>query len=97
LSLNSLNGKVEFKIQFLSCLVSDKWTTITLLLWYRFVFFFNLFASSILQARILLTIMAGWNESQLRKYNIRMEKIPTLQYDDPKVDSLLTNNVRNQV
>lgn len=36
--------------------------------------------------------MAGWNESQLRKYNMKMEKIPTLQYDDPKVDSLLANN-----
>jgi hypothetical protein len=37
--------------------------------------------------------MAGWNENQLRKYNIKLEKIPTLQYDDPKLDSHLTNNV----
>lgn len=37
--------------------------------------------------------MAGWNESQLRKYNIKLEKLPILQYDDPKVDLLLSNNV----
>jgi len=36
---------------------------------------------------------AGWNESQLRKYNIKLEKIPTLQYDDPKVDFFLSKNV----
>lgn len=39
--------------------------------------------------------MAGWNENQFRKYNIKLEKIPVLQYDDPKVDFLLTNNVSN--
>lgn len=37
--------------------------------------------------------MARWNESQLRKYNIKLEKIPILQYDDPKVDYLLSSNV----
>lgn len=37
--------------------------------------------------------MAGWNESQLRKYSFKLEKIHTLQYDDPKVDSILINNV----
>lgn len=43
--------------------------------------------------------MAGWNESQLRKYNIKLEKIPILQYDDSKVDSILRNNVslRNMI
>lgn len=36
---------------------------------------------------------ARWNESQLRKYNIKLEKIPILHHDDPKVDYLLKNNV----
>ncbi|XP_050429309.1 hypoxia-inducible factor 1-alpha inhibitor-like isoform X1 [Adelges cooleyi] len=36
--------------------------------------------------------MAGWNNNQLRKYNIKFEKIPVLQHDDPKVNSLLCNN-----
>lgn len=37
--------------------------------------------------------MAGWNESQLRKYDIKLEKIHTVQYDDPKMDSILISNV----
>jgi len=37
--------------------------------------------------------MAGWKESQFRKYDVKLEKLPILQYDDPKVNSFLANNV----
>lgn len=41
--------------------------------------------------------MAGWNESQFRKYNIKLEKIPILQHDDLKLDSFLSNNVSKHI
>lgn len=35
-----------------------------------------------------------WDESQLRKYNLKLEPIPRLAHDDPKVDELIAANVR---
>ena len=34
-----------------------------------------------------------WDESQLRKYDLKLEPIPRLSHDDPKVDELIAANV----
>ncbi|XP_018320992.1 hypoxia-inducible factor 1-alpha inhibitor isoform X3 [Agrilus planipennis] len=34
----------------------------------------------------------GWDYSQLRKYDISLEQIPRLDYQDPKVDELMAEN-----
>lgn len=34
-----------------------------------------------------------WEENQLRKYDLKLEPIPRLPHDDPKVDELIAANV----
>jgi hypothetical protein len=35
----------------------------------------------------------GWDVSQLRKYDIRLDEIPRLNVRDPKVDEFIAENV----
>lgn len=35
-----------------------------------------------------------WSPSQLRKYNLTLDPIPRLEYNDPKIDELMKENVR---
>lgn len=34
-----------------------------------------------------------WEDSQLRKYDLKLEPLPRLPHDDPKVDELIAANV----
>lgn len=36
---------------------------------------------------------AGWEPSQLRRYDLSLEQIPRLHFEDPKVDELMAENV----
>lgn len=35
----------------------------------------------------------GWDSSQLRKYDLHLDEIPRLHYEDPKVDEFMQKNV----
>ena len=35
----------------------------------------------------------GWDQSQLRKYDIQLEEIPRLSVKDPRVDEYIAENV----
>lgn len=35
----------------------------------------------------------GWDQSQLRRYDLELDQIPRLHYEDPKVDELMAENV----
>lgn len=37
-----------------------------------------------------------WDPSQLRKYDISLEQIPRFNYDDPRVDELISQNVSDK-
>jgi hypoxia-inducible factor 1-alpha inhibitor (HIF hydroxylase) len=34
-----------------------------------------------------------WDASQLRKYDLTLDEIPKLRYDDPKIDEYIKANV----
>lgn len=34
-----------------------------------------------------------WDVSQLRKYDLNLDEIPRLNYQDPKIDELIKENV----
>lgn len=35
----------------------------------------------------------GWEPSQLRRYDLVLDQIPRLHFEDPKVDELMAENV----
>lgn len=35
----------------------------------------------------------GWEASQLRRYDLVLDQIPRLHFEDPKVDELIAENV----
>lgn len=35
----------------------------------------------------------SWDRSQLRKYDLKLEEVPRLNFDDPQIDEFITNNV----
>jgi hypothetical protein len=35
----------------------------------------------------------GWDQSQLRKYDIQLDEIPRLSVKDPRVDEFIAENV----
>lgn len=37
-----------------------------------------------------------WQQDQLRKYDLKLEKIPRLHYKDEKVDDLIKSNVNSK-
>lgn len=38
-----------------------------------------------------------WDSNQLRRYNLVLEQIPRLHYQDPKVDELMAANVSTRL
>ena len=34
-----------------------------------------------------------WDRSQLRKYDLKLEEVPRLNFDDPRIDEFITDNV----
>jgi hypoxia-inducible factor 1-alpha inhibitor (HIF hydroxylase) len=39
----------------------------------------------------------GWDQSQLRKYDIQLDEIPRLSVRDPRVDEFIAENVSTLV
>lgn len=38
----------------------------------------------------------GWESSQLRRYDLVLDQIPRLHFEDPKVDELMADNVSHK-